>query len=381
MQLNITRLAIGRKTMTKEYELNIGPNHPGIPGNFSLHLELEGDTIVKANGDSGYLHRAFGKLMEHRLYLQNVALIPRICVIEPDINEAVYAMAIEELMGVKIPERAKYIRTIILEAARVNAYLFGLGIFAAATLGLYTLMQWAVGDRDYMIDLFASLTGARIYHMFIWPGGVRRDLPPKFEEDILDWVKFIKDKLPDYDAVFFKNSMFLHRTKGLATITKEEALSMGVTGPNLKATGVAQDVRKDEPYAAYPYLDFEIPTMTEGDAWARTIIRRLELELSLNLIEQAVKKMPKGPVWTKMPNPFKWYVPRGDAYARVESSGGEYGFYFVSDGGAKPYRVYVRGASMPHMYPLAEKLLIGQKLSDAPQILGSLNICPPEIDR
>ncbi|MGC8757789.1 MAG: NADH-quinone oxidoreductase subunit D [Caldisericaceae bacterium] len=366
--------------MNREYELNIGPNHPGIPGNFSLHLELEGDTIVKANGDSGYLHRAFEKLMEHRLYLQNLALIPRICVPEPDINEAVYAMAIEELMQVEIPERAKFIRTIILEAARVNAYLFGLGGFAAS-LGLYTPSQWMTGDRDYMVDLFAKLTGARIYHMFIWPGGVRRDLPEGFESEILDWVRYIKDKLPDYDAIFFKNSMFLHRSKGVATITREEALSMGITGPNLKAVGVAQDVRKDEPYAAYPYLDFDIPLMTEGDAWARTIIRRLELEMSLNLIEQAVKKMPKGPVMARMPNPFKWYVPKGDAYARVESSRGEYGFYFVSDGGAKPYRVSVRGVSMSHMYPMAEKLLIGQKLSDASQILGSLDICPPEIDR
>jgi NADH-quinone oxidoreductase subunit D len=366
--------------VTREYELNIGPNHPGIPGNFSLHLELEGDTIVRANGDSGYLHRAFEKLMEHRLYLQNLGLIPRICVPEPDINEAAYAMAIEELMGVEVPERAKFIRTIILEAARVNAYLFELGGFAA-TLGLYTLMQWATGDRDYMVDIFAKLTGARIYHMFIWPGGVRRDVPAGFEEDILGWVNYMKDKLSDYDGVFFKNSMFLHRSKGIAVITREEALSMGVTGPNLKAVGVAQDVRKDEPYAAYPYLEFEIPTMTEGDAWARTIVRRLELEMSLNLIEQAVRKMPKGPVMAKMPNPFKWYVPKGDAYARVESSRGEYGFYFVSDGGPKPYRVSVRGVSMAHMYPLAEKLLIGQKLSDASQILNSLGICPPEIDR
>lgn len=367
--------------MIRDYMLYIGPNHPGIHGNFSVKLQIEGDTIISAQGDSGYLHRAFEKLMEHRMYIQNLALIPRICVPEPDINEAVYAMAIEELMGIEIPERAKYIRTIVLEAARVNAYLFSLGGFGAM-IGIYTLMQWSVGDRDYMLDLFTKLTGARIYHMYILPGGVRRDFPEGFEEELLHWVNYIKDRLIDYDNLFFKNSLFASRTKGIAILKKEEALEMGVTGPNLKASGVMQDVRKDEPYAAYPYLDFDIPVLSEGDAWARTIQRRLELELSLNLIEQALKKMPKkGPVHCNLPNPFKWKLPQGEVYSKVESSRGEYGFYFVSDGGTKPYRVYVRGVSMPHMYPVVERLLVGANLSDAPMIIESFDVCPPEIDK
>jgi NADH-quinone oxidoreductase subunit D len=366
--------------MIREYELNIGPNHPGIPGNFQVHLKLEGDTIVEAKGNSGYLHRAFEKLMEQRTYLQNLALIPRVCVPEPDINEAVYAMAIEELMGVEIPERAKFIRTIVLEAARSMALLLHFG-GTAAMIGNYTVNYWAVADRDLMIDIFLKLSGARVYHMYIWPGGVRRDTYPGFEDDVLGWVKYMKERLPEYDNLFFKNPMFMHRARGLAKISKEEALQMGVTGPNLKATGVKVDVRLDEPYAAYPYLDFDVPVLDDGDAWAREIQRRLEFELSLNLIEQAVKKMPKGEVWKKMPNPFKWVIPDGVAYARVESSRGEYGYYFVSDGTDKPYRVAIRGVSMPHMYPLAEKLLVGQKLSDAPFILETLDICPPEIDR
>lgn len=367
--------------MIRDYTLFIGPNHPGIHGNFSVVLQLEGDVIVKAAGDSGYLHRAFEKLMEHRLYIQNLALIPRICVPEPDINEAVYAMAIEELMGLKVPERALYMRTIILEAARINAYLFSLGGFGAM-IGIYTLMQWSVGDRDYMLDLFSKLTGARIYHMYILPGGVRRDFPPGFEDEVLGWVRYIKDRLIDYDNLFFKNSLFINRTKGVARLSREQALSLGVTGPNLKACGVMQDVRKDEPYAAYPYLDFEVPVLEDGDAWARTIQRRMEIELSINLIEQAVKKMPKsGPVSAKLPNPFKWKVPEGEAYAKVESSRGEYGFYLVSNGGLKPYRVYVRGASMPHMYHLTERMLEGATLSDAAMIIESFDVCPPEIDK
>ena len=367
--------------MNKTYELFIGPNHPGIPGNFSLKLALEGDTIVSAKGDPGYLHRAFEKAMEGRYYIQNLALIPRICVPEPDINEAGYSMAVEELMGVEIPERAKYIRTIVLELARTATYLFWMGGFAA-TLGLYTLVQWTVGDRDYAIDLFSDICGARVYHMYIWPGGVRRDLPEGWEEKVLDYVKYIRHRLKDYDNIFFKNVMFKYRTKGLAVVTKEQALEWGATGPILKAAGVAQDVRKDDPYAAYPYLDFEIPTLEDGDSWSRAMVRRIELENSLSLIEQAIKKMPKdGSVWAKMPNPLKWNVPEGEVYAKVESARGEHGFYMVADGSGKPYRVSVRGASMAHMFTIAEKVLVGARLADASHIMVSLDICPPEIDR
>ncbi len=367
--------------MSKSYELFIGPNHPGIPGNFSVKIELEGDTVVKAKGDPGYLHRAFEKAMEGRYYIQNLALIPRICVPEPDINEAAYAMAVEDLMGIEIPERAKYIRTIVLELARVANLTFWMGSFAA-TLGLYTLSQWSFGDRDYALDLFNEICGARVYHMFIWPGGVRRDLPPGWEDRVLDYVKYIKERLVDYDNIFFKNVMFKYRTKGMAVVTKEQAIEWGATGPILKAAGVAQDVRKDDPYAAYGYLDFEIPTLTDGDSWSRAMIRRMELDLSLDLIEQAVKKMPKkGPVCAKMPNPLKGIVPAGETYAKVESARGEHGFYMVSDNTGKPYRVAVRGASHTHMFTIAEKVLIGQRLADVSHTLVSLDICPPEFDR
>ncbi len=367
--------------MSRTYELFIGPNHPGIPGNFSVKLELEGDTVVSAKGDPGYLHRAFEKSMENRYYIQNLALIPRICVPEPDINEAAYAMAVEDLMGVEIPERAKYLRTIVLEMARIAAYLFWMGGFAA-TLGLYTLSQWTVGDRDYALDLFAELCGVRVYHMYIWPGGVRRDAPPGWEDEVLAYVRYLRDKLIDYDNIFFKNVMFKQRTRGVAVITKEQAIEWCATGPILKATGVAQDVRKDDPYAAYEYIDFEIPTLTDGDSWARAMIRRWEFENSLNIIEQAIKKMPKkGPVWTKMPNPLKWRVPKGEAYAKVESARGEHGFYMVSDGTERPYRVAVRGSSHTHMFTIAERLLVGQRLADVSHILVSLDICPPEFDR
>jgi len=281
---------------------------------------------------------------------------------------------------VEIPERAKYIRTIVLEAARITSYLFWMGGYAAS-LGLYTLMQWSIGDRDYMLNLFSALTGARVYHMYILPGGVRRDLPPGWEDEIVGYANYMKEKLVDYDNLFFKNAMFMHRAKGVARITKEQALDWGATGPALKATGVPQDVRKDNPYAAYSELEFEIPTLKDGDSWSRAIVSRLEMENSVSLIEQAVKKMPKGPVWTKMPTPFKWYVPAGETYAKVESSRGEFAYYLVSDGTDKPYRVAVRGPSYPHMFTIAEKLLIGARLADASHILHSFNICPPEIDR
>jgi len=251
----------------------------------------------------------------------------------------------------------------------------------AASLGLHSLMQWAWGDRDYMSDLFSALTGTRIYHMYIMPGGVRRDLPSGWGDEIVGYVNYMKGKLVDYDNLFFRNAMFIRRTKGIAVVTRKQALEYGATGPILKATGVPQDVRKDDPYAAYSELNFEVPTLEDGDSWARAIVRRMEIENSLSLIEQAVKKMPKGPVCAKMPTPFKWYVPAGETYSKVESARGEHGYYIISDGTGKPYRVAIRGSSYPHMFTIAEKLLVGARLADASHILMTLDICPPEIDR
>ncbi|MDQ7795757.1 MAG: NADH-quinone oxidoreductase subunit D [Spirochaetia bacterium] len=358
----------------------IGPNHPGIEGNFALKLTLEGDTIVQARTDAGYLHRGFEKLMEQRLYMQNIAIVPRICVPDPDPNEENYARAIEAIAHIEVPRRAQFIRVMMLELSRIASHLFAFGGFAG-TLGLYTMPNWSISDRDRILELFEALTGARIYHIYIIPGGVRRDLPEGFAQRVKDTLFYIESKLPEYDNLLFENSIIRKRSRGIGVIPPEKAMEWGVTGPNLRAAGFAHDVRIDDPYEVYNELEFDIPIAHESDALARMLVRRKEVEESIRIIRQVLDKMPSGPVWNKQPNPLKWKVPAGDAYVRTESSKGEYAYYMVSNGDVRPYRVHVRGASVTHGVHVLEKLLIGTRIEDASQVMFSLDACPPEVDR
>ncbi len=364
----------------REYNLFIGPNHPGISGNYSMQLTLEGDRIVKAKTQGGYLHRGFEKLMEERLFIQNIAIVCRICVPDPDPNEENYARAVEAIAGIEVPERAKYIRSLVLELSRLASHLFAFGGHAG-TIGLYTVPNWTVADRDRILDLFEELTGARVYHIFIMPGGVRRDFPAGFKRRVMEVMDYLESRLPYYDDLLFDNAILHKRARGIGVLSLEDAIRWGVTGPNLRASGLAADVRKDDPYEAYPYLDFEIPTRTEGDALARLLVRREEFIQSIGIVRQIIENIPEGPVWNKIPNPLKWKVPAGSAYVRTESSKGEFAYYMVSNGGRKPYRVHVRGASVTHGVHVLENLLVGSRIEDASQIMFSLDACPPEIDR
>ncbi len=378
MSDNLTYL--GMEDQYKKYELFFGPNHPGMNGNFSYILTVEGHTIVKAEPDPGMLHRGFEKLVEQRLWLQNISLILRICVPEPDINELVYSRIIEKLMGVEIPERAKFIRTIVLEMSRIGAFLLGFGGIGGST-GLYTAPNWTIADRDYLLDLWEWISGARVYHMFILPGGVRRDLPEGWIEKLQKTIAYLEKRLPEYDRLIYNNPLIVKRVKGLAPITQEDAIKYGITGPNLRATGVKFDARKNVPYAAYPYLDFDVPTQTGGDGLARVIQRREEFEISLNLIKQAIKLMPKGEVRAPMPNALKFRVPKGERYVRVESARGEHGFYIVSDGSEKPYRMAVRGGSYTAGLIYAKKALEGMRIEDVALWMATMDVCAPDFDR
>jgi len=364
----------------RELELYFGPQHLGMIGNFGIILNVEGDTVIRATSNPGYLHRGFEKLMEYRTYMQNFPLVCRLNVMDPDPNEALYAMAVEELAGLEVPDRAQYIRTIVLELSRISSHLFWAWGFGNL-LGFDTFGQWAMGDRDYILDLFEMLTGGRVYHTYIWPGGVRRDLPDGFTEKTLHALKHLEDMLPEYDNLFFNNRIFADRTQGLAVLGKEEALRLGVTGTNLRATGVTNDTRKDEPYAAYADLDFDVTTMEDGDSYSRAIVIRLEIEQSISIVRQALKRIPPGPAWIKTPNPFKWNIPRGETYVKIESARGEAGFYMVSDGSNKPYRAHLRSPSYTAGILVLENLLKGASLADVGQIMLSLNIAAPEIDR
>ena len=372
---------LGEEDRYKKYELFFGPNHPGMNGNFSYIITVEGHTIKRVDPDPGQLHRGFEKLVENRLWMQNISLIPRICVPEPDINELVYSRSIEKLMGIEIPERAKYIRTIVLEMARINAFLLGFSGIGGST-GLYTASNWTIADRDYFIDLFEWLTGARVYHMYIIPGGVRRDLPEGWLEKLKETVNYIEKRLPEFDRLIYNNPVIVQRLKGLAPITQEDAIKYGITGPNLRATGIKYDTRKAVPYAAYEYLDFDIPIQNDGDGLARAIQRREEFEISINLIRQAIKKMPKkGKVRLDMPNPLKFRVPKGEVYVKVESARGEHGYYIVSNGGTKPFRMAVRGGSYTAGLIYAQKALVGMRIEDVALWMATMDICAPDFDR
>jgi len=369
-------------TSGKFLKLWQGPQHPGITGNMSIELTVCGDEIAEATTHVGYLHRGFEKLMERRTFMQVFPIVCRVCVPEPDFNEYCYAAAVEELAGLEVSERANWIRTLILEMGRINSYLMYLG-GQSGSLGQGVIGQWTTYVRDLMIDRFEELTGARIYHMFILPGGVRGDLPEGFEKRMEETLQEVESTLEDVKKVMFHNAVFKRRTVGVSVIDPTLIDSYGITGPNARAAGVARDVRTEQPYLAYPELDFEAITGTDSDIYTRADVRRRDLLLSIDLIRQILSKLPsvKGEVMTKLPNVLHWKIPKGETYIRGECSRGEYGYYLVTDGSGYPRRINVRGPSYTHAVALFEKLMVNGNIADVAATLVSLHTYPPEIER
>jgi len=364
----------------RELEMYFGPQHLGMVGNFSITLNVEGDRILKATANPGYLHRGFEKLMEYRTWIQNFPLVCRINVVEPDHIEMVYAMAVERLANIEVPERAHFVRSIYLELARVASHLFGLWGYANM-LGFDTVAQWAMYHRDLVLDLFEELTGGRVYHIYIWPGGVRRDFPEGFKDRIVKTLHAIGGCVPDYDNTFFNNRLFWERAGGVGKVTREEALAMGGTGQVLRATGMKYDIRKVEPYSAYDKVPWEVPIREDGDAYSRIWVVRDEMIESVHMIFKLLDAIPEGEVYNRIPNPFKWTIPQGETYVRCESSRGELGLYLVSDGGDKPYRVNFRTPSYTHGLVILESALEKANVADVGNIMISLYVVAPEIDR
>jgi len=371
---------IAKSGSERELELYFGPQHLGMVGNFSITLKVEGDRVLKATANPGYLHRGFEKLMEYRTWIQNFPLVCRVNVIEPDSMEMIYAMAVEKLAGIEVPQRAHYIRSIFLELARVASHLFGLWAYCNM-LGFDTPAHWAMYHRDLVLDLFEELTGGRVYHIYLWPGGVRRDFPKGFKDRIVSTLHSIGGCVPDYDATFFNNRLFYERARGVGKLSQEQAKALGATGQVLRATGMKYDIRKVEPYAAYDKVDWDVPTREEGDAYSRIWVVRDELIESVHMIFKLLDAMPEGEVYNRVPNPFKWRIPPGEAYVRCESSRGELGLYLVSAGGDKPYRAHFRTPSYPHGLTILEKVLEGASIADVGNTMISLYVVAPEIDR
>jgi NADH-quinone oxidoreductase subunit D len=361
------------------YDLYFGPAHSGS-GNFGVKLKVAGEIVTSARADPGYLHRGFEKLMEYRLPIQNSVLSDRICVLEALNWNLIHAEAVEELMEIEPPERARYIRVIMAELSRIQSHIIWFGAFCIGT-GFETGFKLAFGYRDYILDLFEMITGGRVYPAgYICPGGVRRDFPDGATQKIADVLDQIGRMVRIEEM---EHPVLVARTKGVGVLSLEDAIKLGATGPVLRASGLKTDVRKDDPYEVYDTFDFEVPTRGEGDAYARYLVGIEEIKQSVKIIKQALQQLPEGEVIAPKFKRIKLTtkIPEGYVYVRNEAARGEAGMYMVSDGNERPYRVKIRGPSFLHMIPVLEHLLTGAQIADVPVIYWSLNVCPADLDR
>ncbi len=382
--------------------LNVGPAHPATHGALRFFVELDGETIVKAAAEIGYLHRAFEKHSEHSTWSQVIPYTDRLNYCSAMLNNVGYCFAVEKLLDIEIPERAKYIRVIVSELSRIMDHLICVGT-SAVDLGGLTNFWYFFNVREQIYDFTEKLCGARLTTNYTRIGGVMRDLSPDFTDGIRKVLKSLEKAVRDVTRLLERNRIFMDRTQGVGVVTKEQAINWGWTGPCLRASGVPYDLRKAQPYYHYDEFDFEIPVGTVGDTYDRLMLRVEEMRQSAKIVEQALERIPDGPVLTDDPkvalppkekvygsieglmNHFMLLIdgikpPPGEIYAATEAANGELGFYIISDGGPRPYRVHCR----PPCFPLCAsyaKMAEGGMIADAVAILGSLNIVVGELDR
>ncbi len=357
--------------------INVGPQHPSTHGVLRLILTLDGEQILACEPVIGYLHRGLEKMMERRPYRHNIPFTDRLDYLAALSNNLAICQCIERLGGVEVPERAQYIRVLLMELQRIASHLVFLGTFGT-DLGATTMFLYAFREREMVLDLLEECTGARLTYNWVRVGGVPDDLPEGFGQKVLDFVKLFRQRIEEYDMLLTRNRIFRSRTQGIGVLPKETALAYGCSGPVARASGIPYDIRKVAPYEVYNRVEFDVPVFEDGDVWARYLVRMEELRQSLRIIEQVLRDMPDGPVQTKLPKIFK--PPAGIAYSRVESPRGELSFMMVSDGGANPVRVHIRAPSFVNLSVLP-RLLEGAKVADLVAILGSIDVVLGEIDR
>ena len=360
-----------------EMMVNMGPQHPSTHGVFRMVLWVDGEKVVDLEPHIGYLHRGSEKLCEGEQYHQVITLFDRLDYISNFNNELVFCRAVEKLMGLEVPERAEYVRVILCELNRIASHLLFVGTFGLDA-GAMTPIMFAFRGRERVEAAFEAISGARMMHNYFRVGGVKEDLPDNFEELIGGLLPDLRDDVVECDKLLTYNEVFVARTKGIGEIDAETAVDYGLTGPCLRACGVAYDVRKAEPYSVYNRFDFDIPAGVDGDSWERYYVRVQEMYQSLSIVEQALAGIPSGPVSTLGRRLIR--PPKGDVYVRSENPRGEIGVYLVSDGSDKPYRVKVRPPSFCNLSAL-KHLLKGTWVADAVVILGSLDIVLGEVDR
>jgi NADH-quinone oxidoreductase subunit D len=387
----------------KRMRLNMGPQHPSTHGVLQVILDLEGETVMRCDPVPGYLHRGTEKLAEGKYYQQIIPLTDRLDYLSPFNNNLAYVMAVEKLLGLEVPTRAQWIRLILSELQRIASHLIWFGSHVM-DIGGVTAFTYAIRDRETILDIFEMCCGARMTVSYCRVGGLMADVPAGFVEKVNDFVKLFYKAFKDYNALVTKNPIFTGRTQGVGVITKEDALSWGLTGPCLRGSGIDWDLRKDEPYLYYDKLNFEVPTATEGDCYARYLVRMEEMLQSNRIVEQAIKMLPeKGPIIADDPKvvlPPKelsmsraedmqrhfyqvihgFPTPVGEAYGCIEASKGELGFYLISDGSSHPYRMKIRAPSYVNLQVLPV-MTEGRMLADVITCIGTIDIVLGEVDR
>jgi NADH-quinone oxidoreductase subunit D len=359
-----------------EMWINMGPQHPMTHGLWNLKVLVDGEVIVDAEPKVGYLHRGVEKISENRTYNQNIILADRLCYGSSLTWSHCYVRNVEELLGLEIPERAKYLRVIMLEIQRIASHQMWLAAFAA-DLGVLGVFVYCMRDREHLLDLHQMVMGARLNPNYMRIGGVRNDIPPNFKEKCRRVMKMTKDFIKAYEKGCDHSKIFQIRTYGLGKLSRSKAVNLGVTGPTLRGSNNDWDLRKTQPYEVYDELSDWQPIKEKGDdVFARHRVRMREMEESILMVEEALKKMPKGEVRVKAPR----RIPPGDAMVSCEDPRGESMMYIVSDGTDKPYRwkirspIYINISAVPYM-------LRGYKVADVPSIMGSVDMCIGECDK
>jgi len=403
VSIDLYKHLVSERALTGETMLlNMGPQHPSTHGVLRLLLELDGETIVNTIPDIGYLHTGVEKNMEVKTYVKAEVMSDRLDYMNNMGNNLVYCMAVEKLVDLDVPERAQAIRVILAELERINSHLVWVGTFGL-DLAAMSMFLYAFREREMILDIKELISGQRMMTTYIRPGGLWRDVPVEFEAAVRNFLKIFPKRVDEYEALLTKNPLFLDRLLGIGVLDPGVALQHGVTGPMLRASGVKWDLRKARPYMGYEQYDFNIPVATEGDTYARYIVRIQEFRESMKIIEQALNKMPMGPVRSDnrkfVPPPrselgvsmealihhFKLWTegfnaPKASVYQAVESPRGELGVFLEGDGGPKPYRVHWRTPSFDNLAVLP-KIVKGHLVADLIAILASVDIVLGDIDR
>ncbi|MBI3920602.1 MAG: NADH-quinone oxidoreductase subunit D [Armatimonadetes bacterium] len=355
----------------------MGPQHPSTHGVLRVILTLDGEWIVGAEPDIGYLHRSFEKMGEMRTYTNGVPLTDRWDYLSSMSNNLVYSQAVEELLELEVPSRAQFLRVIVCELNRIASHLVFVGTYGL-DLGANTPFLYCFRDREKILDLYEAICGVRLTYSYIYPGGVTGDAPPGWLEELDRYLDYQGPMIDEIDQLLTGNEIFILRTRNIGVITAEQALDWSLSGPMLRASGVKWDLRKERPYQVYDQLDFEVPTLETGDCLDRYLVRVAEMRESLKILKQCLAKFPEGPVKAKMPKTVK--PPPGEIYTCVESPRGELGVYMVSDGTDMPYRQKIRGPAFVNLSPCRD-VMPGWKIADAVAILGSMDVVMGEVDR